>query len=55
MTRQREEVPVTCHDYIAQHAIVLAQVQTGYSSILRANDVPTSPIILKKVVLLAEK
>jgi len=32
----------------------LAQVQTGYSSILRANDVPTSPIILKKVVLLAE-
>lgn len=33
----------------------LAQVQTGYSSILRANDVPTSPIILKKVVLLAEK
>ena len=25
MTRQREEVPVTCHDYIAQHAIVLAQ------------------------------
>ena len=33
----------------------LAQVQTGYSSILRANDVPTSPIILKKVVLLADK
>ena len=32
----------------------LAQVQTGYSPILRANDVPTSPIILKKVVLLAE-
>ncbi|PJG58959.1 peptidylprolyl isomerase [Aeromonas cavernicola] len=32
----------------------LAQVQTSYSSILRAKDVPTSPIILKKVVLLAD-
>ncbi|MGL4251265.1 MAG: peptidylprolyl isomerase [Aeromonas sp.] len=32
----------------------LAQVQTGHSPILRANDVPTSPIILKKVVLLAD-
>jgi len=32
----------------------LAKVQTGYSPILRANDVPTSPIILKRVILLAE-
>lgn len=31
----------------------LAQVQTGYSPILRANDVPTSTIILKKASLLA--
>ncbi|MGL5598547.1 MAG: peptidylprolyl isomerase, partial [Aeromonas sp.] len=32
----------------------LAKVKTGYSPVLRAEDVPMSPLILKKVEVVAD-